>query len=80
MLTELKNAKKAVGLKQSRKAVKEGKAIRVYLAVNADDRLCTPIAELCAEQGVELCCEFTMSELGEACGINVGSAAAAILK
>ena len=80
MLTELKNAKKAVGLKQSRKAVKEGCAMRVYVACNADDRLCAPIVTLCEDKGIEVCRISTMEELGRACGISVGAAVAVLLK
>ncbi len=80
MLTELKNAKKAVGIKQSRKAVKEGIAQRVYIALNADVMLCEPVEELCKEAGVEICHVATMEELGKACGINVGAAIAVLIK
>ena len=80
MLTELKDAKKAVGLKQSRKAIKEGSAVRVYIAMNADDALCHPVEELCKECGVEVCHVPDMEQLGQACGINVGAAIAALLK
>lgn len=80
MLTELKNSKKAVGLKQSRKAIKNGCAKRVYLAANADELICAPVAELCKELNVEVFTAETMEELGQACGINVGAAVAVLLK
>lgn len=80
MLTELKDAKKAVGLKQSRKAIKDGCAKRVYLAENADERLCAPIIELCQQLQVEISAVETMEKLGQACGINVGAAVAVLLK
>ena len=80
MLTELKSAKKAVGLKQSRKAIKEGSALRAYLAMDADDRVRIPLVELCREAGVEIVEVATMDQRGQACGINVGAAAAVLLK
>ena len=80
MLTELQSEKKSVGLKQSRKAIKEGSARRVFVALDADERVRVPVAELCREAGVELTEVPTMAELGRACGINVGAAVAALLK
>lgn len=80
MLTELKSDKKAVGIKQSRKAINEGKAQRAYIAQNADVMLCEPIEALCKDAGVEICHVQTMEELGKACGINVGAAIAVLLK
>jgi large subunit ribosomal protein L7A len=80
MLEELKTGPIVVGLKQLRKALKEGTAQKVFLARNAEPRLVEPIADQCAEQSVP--CEWveTMSELGAACGIDVGAAAAAIVR
>ena len=80
MLQELKTAKKVVGIKQLRKALKEDCAARVYLADNADPRLTDPIRALCEERGIPVETVETMLKLGESCGIQVGAAAAAILR
>ena len=79
MLDELKNQHKVVGIKQLRKSLKDGLVIRAFLAENADPALTEPLAQLCADQGVELILVPTMSELGKACGISVGAAAAGLL-
>ena len=79
MLDELKTPRKVVGIKQLRKSLKDGKILRAYLAQNADPRLTDPLAEACAALGVELVLVPTMAELGAACGIAVGAAAAGIL-
>lgn len=79
MLEELKTGSIIVGLKQLRKALKIGTAQKVFLARNADPRLVEPIEALCREQGVPCIWVDTMAQLGTACGIEVGAAAAALL-
>ena len=79
MLDELNTPRKVVGIKQLRKALKNRQVLRVYLAQDADPRLTDPLAEECAALAVELVEVATMSELGAACGIAVGAAAAGIL-
>lgn len=80
MLQELRNAKRVVGIKQLRKALRDGTALKVFVADNADERLTAPIKELCEETGVPLVSVPTMAELGEACSIDVGAAVAAIIR
>ncbi len=79
MLRELLNQPKVVGVKQSRRAIREGRAIRVLLAADADPALTQPLAELCGQQGIEAESGFTMEELGRAAGIQVGAAVVALL-
>ena len=79
MLSKLKDGPKVVGLKQSRRAISDGTAALVFLAEDADPILIDPVAQLCAEIGVECEAVQTMRALGAACGISVGAAAAAIL-
>ena len=79
MLDELNTSRKVVGVKQLRKALKEGKVLRAYAAENADPCLTDPLAEQCESLGVELVFVPTMAELGKACGISVGAAAAGLL-
>lgn len=79
MLTELQSAKKVTGAKQVTRALKNGTAHRVFLAEDADPRVTEPIALLCQEQEVPTEPVATMSALGAACGITVGSAVAAIV-
>ena len=68
------------GVKQVTKAVSKGKASCVFVANDADERVTQPLRKLCVENGVELVGTATMAELGKACSIDVGSAAAAALK
>ena len=79
MLDELKTQRKVVGIKQLRKSLKEGKVLRAFAAENADPRLTDPLADECRNYGVELIWVPTMAELGKACGISVGAAAAGLL-
>lgn len=79
MLDELKTQPRVVGMKQLKRSLKDGQVARVFLAENADPRLTAPLAEECARLGVELVMVPSMAELGKACGISVGAAAAGLL-
>ncbi|QNO14797.1 ribosomal L7Ae/L30e/S12e/Gadd45 family protein [Alkalicella caledoniensis] len=72
-------SKKAVGMKQTKKAVEKGEAKLVYLAKDADDHILNPLLKLCQQKQIEYHLVENMALLGEACGIQVGAAAAAIL-
>ena len=77
LLAGLGKGKHVVGAKQIRKALTSGSAGKVFLARNADPAITDPIIALCQHHGVEFAWVKTMSELGQACGIDVGAAAAA---
>ena len=49
MISELASQEKVIGVKQSRKAIREGRARRVYLACDADPRVVEPLARLAQE-------------------------------
>ena len=66
-----------VGVKQLKKALKNGKAHHVFLASNADPAITEPIAALCQQNSVDFAWVRSMTDLGHACGIEVGAAAAA---
>ena len=80
MLEELRAADKVVGVKQSRRAVRDALAQQVFLACDADPALTDPIAELCGAAQIPVSREFTMKELGQASGIHVGAAVVTLLK
>lgn len=80
MLNELKTAKKVVGVKQLRKALSNGLVSTVFLAKDADPSMTEPLAALCEAAAVGVYWTDTMQELGSACRIAVGAAAAGILK
>ena len=79
-LEVFKNGKKAIGAKQTVRAVEKGLATKVYLAVDADRRVVAPLIQLCNQKDVRFDEESTMQELGKACGIEVAAAAVALLK
>ena len=68
-----------VGARQLRKALLSGRAGRVFLAENADPAITGPIETLCRQQDVPCTWVPTMADLGRACGIDVGAAAAAVV-
>ena len=74
---ELAKSKIVVGSKQLKKALKNGNARRVFLACNADPAITEPIAALCQLNHVDFAWVRSMTDLGHACGIEVGAAAAA---
>ena len=78
-MERLSGSEKTVGLKQVRRAVTEGHATVVFLACDADPRLTEPLDDLCREHKVEAVWDYTMAQLGKACGIAVGTSAAAVM-
>ena len=80
MLLELQKGKKTVGRKQSQRAILDGKAEKIYLADDADQRIREETEKLCETHGVPVISVDTMENLGKACGIQVGAAVAALLK
>ena len=74
---ENKEKQVIVGAKQLRKALKNGQAQRVFLAENADPAITEPLARMCEENSVPYTWVPSMADLGRACGIDVGAAAAA---
>ena len=69
-----------VGVKQLKKALIAGNAVRVFLAEDADPALTRPIESLCRTHHVQYTWVCHMAELGRACKIDVGAAAAAAVK
>ena len=80
MLEELRSSEKVIGAKQSRRAVRDGRAQRVFLACDADPALTEPLAAQCQSADIPVSPEFTMKELGQAAGIHVGAAVVTVLK
>ena len=66
--------------KQLRKALKNDRILTAYLAEDADPAVTEPLEALCKAQAVAVVWVKTMAELGRACGIDVGAAAAATVK
>lgn len=78
-MESLKHKKKVVGIKETKNAVKSGAASIVYLAEDADFQVTQPLRELCVLSGIK--CQYIpgRKELAKACGVDVPTAAAAIL-
>ena len=79
MITELASKEKVIGVKQSRKAIRDGRAKRVFLACDADPAITDPVAENCQALGIPVDDAYTMARLGHACRITVGAAVVAVL-
>ena len=78
-LPDLSQCKLAVGAKQLKKAVHAGNVRCVFLAEDADPALTQPLEALCAGNQIQITWVPSMADLGSACGIEVGAAAAAVL-
>ena len=76
-LVYLAQHKVVVGARQLKKALISKKARLVCLAENADPALTGPIQVLCQQNSVACAWVPSMADLGRACGIDVGAAAAA---
>ena len=77
VFSELSGSHFVVGAKQLRKALQRGTARKVLLAMNADPAITEPIEQMCREFHIDFAWVPTMLDLGKACGIEVGAAAAA---
>lgn len=77
MRSELSSSAKVVGVKQSLRALREGRAAKVFLACDADPALTERVEAQCAELPIEH--GFTMAQLGAQAGIAVGAAVVTLL-
>ena len=66
MLSQLSSAAKVVGVKQSKKVIRDGSATHAFIAADAERRITAPIYELC-------------EALGSAVGIAVGAAVVTVI-
>ena len=80
MIPELSGSNKVVGAKQVKRALKDGRAARLYMAMDADPRLLQPLVQEAVNRRVPVTQAPTMKELGAACGIAVGAAVAVLTR
>ena len=73
-------SRKVVGTKQVTRALKAGKAARAYAANDADTFIFQQVVRAAEEAGVPCVRVATMKELGIVCGVEVPTAAAAVLR
>ena len=52
MLSQLSSAAKVVGVKQSKKVIRDGSATHALIAADAERRITSPIYELCEAHNV----------------------------
>ncbi len=79
-MPDLSGCKILVGAKQLRKGLENGSIAAVYLAENADPNVTEPLAQLCDSVNIQPVWVQGKAELGRACGIDVGAAAAGVAK
>ena len=79
VLPKIDRNKVVVGAKQLRKAMEKGNVQYVCFAKNADPGITEPLAQQCKTRGISCIWVSSMRELGDACGIEVGAAAAAVV-
>ncbi|NLN19991.1 MAG: 50S ribosomal protein L7Ae-like protein [Firmicutes bacterium] len=81
MPSRLKKARRrVVGTNQTLRALENGSAMVVFVANDAESRVTAPVLELAERQAIEIVRVETMTDLGQHCGIDVGTACAALLK
>ena len=79
VLPDLSGAKIVVGSKQLRKSLQKGRVQYVFLAENADPAITEPLARMCSDNNIHITWVPSMTDLGQKCGIEVGTAAAAVI-
>ena len=80
MLDKLRNSPKVVGTRRLVRAIQAGEIAEAYVARDADLFILRQVREACNAAGVRIVEADTMKQLGEACGIEVRTASAGILK
>ncbi len=78
-MERLRNFPHKVGLKQSEKAIRQGKAILAYLATDADGWVKEALEKACAEGMVPLQMVPSRKELAKVCRVEVPAACAVLL-
>ena len=79
ILPKIDKNKVVVGAKQLRKAMDRGTVMCVCLAQNADPAITQPLEQQCKARHISYTWVASMRELGDACSIDVGAAAAAVV-
>ncbi|MDL2205708.1 ribosomal L7Ae/L30e/S12e/Gadd45 family protein [Eubacteriales bacterium OttesenSCG-928-N13] len=79
-MLRLKDADKVVGTRRLTKAIEQGQIKLAYVAQDADLFITRQIDTLCKQHNVPLVEVPSMKALGEACAVEVPTAAAGIKK
>lgn len=78
MLTS--SCRKVVGTKQVLRGIKNGTLARVYVANDADTFLYQRVVTAAEAAGIAVIRMASMKELGQACGVDVATAAAGVAR
>jgi large subunit ribosomal protein L7A len=76
---DLHNYPLRIGTKQTMKALEQGICLTLFVAEDADDKVTNKAVVLANKLGVKIVHIASMKQLGMHCGIEVGSAMAAIV-
>ncbi|OLS02149.1 ribosomal L7Ae/L30e/S12e/Gadd45 family protein [Tissierella creatinophila] len=79
MTERLEDDKKVVGLNQVKRAIFSSTASIVYIAEDAEKKVKDEILALCEKEQIPIIKVSTMKDLGDACGIDINAATAALL-
>ncbi len=80
-MEELKNpAGRVVGTKQLLRALAAGKVARAFVAEDSDDFIYRRVRQAAEEAKVPVTVVKTMAQLGQACRVDVDTAAAGLLR
>ena len=80
-MERLKNASnRVVGMKQVLRGLKNGELSLVYAAEDADTFIFRRVCDAAEERRIPVIRAASMKELGKACGVDVPTAAAGLLK
>ena len=80
MISDAERQRLHIGYKQSLRALSEEKAERLFIAADVDEKMIVALKKAADEHNIPVTEIASMRELGEICGIDVGSSCAVILK
>lgn len=80
MLSKLDNYTKVVGVKQVKRALNLNDIEAVFIAMDAENKITDEITKICSDKHIQVIYVENMKKLGDACGIDVNAATAALLK
>lgn len=80
MLENLSGENKVIGIKQTTKAINQDRVETLFIAEDAEKHLVQYLEQTAKEKDIEIVYACSMKDLGRACGIEVGAAAAATIQ
>ena len=80
MISDAERHRLHIGYKQSLRALNENKAEKLLIAEDVDTKMSAALKTAADEHNIPVTQIGSMKELGEICGIEVGSSCAVILK